>query len=157
MATRNIMNVPTTSEVREIDVFLYEQNNFVSAEVDTLKKRLHSELYFSKTPVTYTENNKGGTVSSRGEVYSTIYSLIMTSYGEIHREAFLNLAIFNVQEKTVKFGVATIQNIDDTETVVLEASDESALQFEENDVTPCNIIIISPYGEIPGTETWTII
>lgn len=157
MSTKNIMHIPTASDIEDIDVFLYEQDNFVSADATVLKKKLHCQPYFSKKPVTYTENNKGGTTSSRGEVYSTIYSLIMASYGEFHSETFLNLALFDKQTKFVQYGSVIIQETNSTKIAVLKTTNGSTLQFEENDATPCNIIIISPYGEIPGTETWTII
>lgn len=157
MSTRNIMNVPTTPEVKDIDVFVYEQDNFVSADTVALKKRLHPEPYFSKSPVIYVENNKGGTVSTKGGIYSTVHSLIMASYGEIHLEAFLNLAIFNLQTRFVQFGTVTIQEINSVNTAVMKTADESILHFDEEDSTSFNAIVISPYGEVPGTETWTIV
>ncbi len=152
-ASRNVKNLPVTDEMQNDDKQLFEDENFASASFLTLKNRLHSNIIYNKLPVIYTESSKGGTISSRSDVYNIVYSLILASYGAIDSSYTVKLGIWS-DDNYFKFGSCIIEELSGVDQVEMTLENGTKEYYEDLDSTSLNGFIVSPLGEIIGTETW---
>lgn len=153
--TRRASKLPMADNLKDSDSLLLEQENFISAMVVDIKKRLHKEKVFCRLPQVYSVDKKEGTVTTRGEVYTTVENLLMVSYNELshaQRDVFVSLMLFDKGQDTISFGSARIPQEGAMEFTL---EDETVMQFEEDDSTAFNGVVVSPYGPIPGTESWS--
>lgn len=153
MATRKISEVPITKYLQNGDVLLFEQDNFVSADDQAIKEKLHQIPVFCENPQIYSVTNKGGTLTSRSEVYLTVKNILLSCYS-IYKNVTIYLGLFNSTTKFVNYGTAEISTISGIDTLEFIYDDLSSDRFIENDSTSFTGILISPYGNIPGTENW---
>lgn len=159
MSTRLIMNTPVVETLQDEDSQIFEQENFVSATVQVLKEKLHQDPIYCENPQIYSEGNKGGTILTRENVFLTVKYLLLASYGAYKgsTDYFVYLGVFDSSTGFIKYGLGRISEVVEVDTLQFTYDDETTEEFEDTDSTPFSGFVVSPYGEIPGTETWTVV
>ena len=153
--SRKVMLLPITDTMFSDDTQILEDDNFVSAEVQTLKERIQKDPIFSDLSQSYGIDKKKDTVTTRGELFLTVKNLIEASYGGVHEDYEIYLGVFDNSTDRVNFGYCSIGESSAILIALFFNEDETFSYFEENDTTPFSGFIISPYGEIIGTENWS--
>lgn len=131
------------------------ENMILIQEGDVLKNVTLQQLFeysqeipfINNIALVYSNSQKGGNVSNRGQVFSTIENLILASYGDISIDYTIYLGIVNSSNKRAVYGNWYIENN-------VASCSESTATFTENDSASFTGFIVSPYGEIIGTESW---
>jgi hypothetical protein len=148
--TRNIMMTPQSDNLNMIDCVLMENGNFLVGSLEVLEAYFSEHAGTSSLPQIYSLDKKGGSVATRGQVYTTIFNLITASYDGVGEGKTLYIGILDTTLKVVKYGIIYVTEL----KAVIVYDDESTEDFNKDDVTALIALIISPYGEILGTEDW---
>lgn len=148
---RRVMRLPLTGFLKEDDMQLLEQENFTSMDLKTLKEKLLENPLKAELPQIYKNGKKGGEVQTKGDVFSTVESLLEVSYGEITEDAFIYLGLFDYSQNYFKFGKCVIKE-GSPDFVEFELTDSSTLFFEKGSGATFNGFVVSIFGEVLGTE-----
>lgn len=127
-------------------ILLEKEENIYHGTLEQLHSYIHLENHFSDVPVSYSGALKGNSISTRGQVFSTIYNLINRLYLEFIPENSLYLIVVDKISERAYFGNWYIEGD------FAKMSDD--ITFLSGDSTSFIGAVIAPYGEILGTEDW---
>lgn len=144
MKLRRVMKLPVTHYLKEEDFQLFEEDNFVSADLKALGELLKNYKVEVPAPVFY-----GGDCITRDDIFQIFKNLILNSYGNLEEDNFVYLGVLNYSTNFIIFGNGSIKN-----NTTLEIDSTPVLIFEEGDSTLFNGFVVSPFGKIPGAENF---
>jgi hypothetical protein len=126
-------------------------NDLYKYKIEDLFNLIHETPRFGVLPQIYSGATKGGTVSTRDEVFDTAYELLIASFGSIEAGDTGQTIFLSILDTDIQRLYTGNWYLEEETLKCLESSEEFSLE----DLTNFNGIVISPYGEIIGTELWT--
>ena len=148
MSYRKVSELPLVQNIEFQDaVSVEEDRKLYHMVIGDLFDFIHTFPRFGETPLIYTTNSIGGTVSTEGDVYNAIESIIIASYSIIQEDHTLYLGIVNSDTNRIEYDNWFIENS-------IVKGEVSTKEFPQESTTAFNGVIVSPFGRIIGTEDW---
>lgn len=151
MSRRHVDNLVATETLKDTDFLITEENDYLrKVSVATVKDIFKKSSSVMVSPVTYASPSKygGSSVGTRKGMYNTVKSL----FDAVAPVATLRLFILNNTNDTYRGGLVTLTA---TTMTVVYADDSSTETFLKSDSAALNATVVSPWGFVPNTESFT--
>lgn len=151
MNNRHVDTLPRTTYLKDTDFLITEEDSLLrKISVKNIEKMLLYSVPLNSTPDSYSgyQIRGGKSVYSKRGLHFAVKSLIEAAYGSTGVNKKLKLYVFS----TI-FQEAIFETVETTTTATF-TNDSSVVSFSENDWEAYDVFLISPWGLVPGTETF---